>query len=30
MVALLAGARHEGGKALGHKAAEKLRDLLLH
>ena len=29
MVALLAGARHEGGKALGNKAAEKLRDLLL-
>ena len=28
MVALLAGARHEGGKALGNKAAEKLRDLL--
>ena len=29
MVALLADARHEGGKALGNKAAEKLRDLLL-
>ena len=28
IAALLADARHEGGKALGSKAAEKLKDLL--
>jgi len=28
--ALLADARHEGGKLLGNKAAEKLKELLLH
>jgi hypothetical protein len=30
VAALMADARREGGKALGNKAAEKLRDLLLH